>query len=143
LYHPNSRPGRIAQWSVGIQHEIIRNLVVEASYVGNRGVWFYSPLLDVQATNSLAGGRLALFGLDIHSAADRALLTQLIATNGVINPAAAAKGIGRPYAKFPDSQQVGQAIRPIPQWATVNPYLGPNRGSTWYDSLQVQATKRY
>ena len=144
MYHPDSKPGRILQWSVGVQHELLRNLVIEASYVGNRGVWFYAPLVDTMALNSLGGDRLASLGLDINNPSDRALLSQNIATNGVINPLAAAKGIGRPYVGFPDTQTVGQAIRPVPQWGgPVNSYLGPNRGSTWYDSLQFQATKRY
>jgi len=145
MYHPGSRPGRIIQWSIGVQHEVIRNLVVEVSYVGNRGAWFYSPLLDTQGMNSLGGGRLGLYGLDINNPDDRALLGQNIATNGVINPLATAKGIVRPYVGFPDVQTVGQAIRPVPQWGpgSVNSYLGPYRGSTWYDALQLQATKRY
>ncbi len=139
LYHPDSRPGRIMQWSVGMQREVVKNLVIEASYVGNRGVWFYSPLLDTMAMNSLGGGQLARYGFDITNATDRALLGQNIGGNA----AAAQRGIFAPYAGFPGTQQVGQAIRPVPQWNTVNPYLGPNRGNTWYDSLQFQATKRY
>jgi hypothetical protein len=139
MYHPGSRPGRIFQWSVGMQHEVIRNLVIEASYVGNRGAWFYAPLTDTMATNSLAGPQLALFGLDIHNAADRALLGNVV----IGSPTAAARGFYLPYVGMPGTIALGQALKPIPQWNTVNPYLGPYRGNTWYDSLQFQATKRY
>lgn len=139
LYHPDSRPGRIMQWSIGFQREVARNLVVDLSYVGNRSAWFYSPLLDTMAINSLAGGVLGRYGFDIGNANDRSLLLQNIGGNA----AAAARGITAPYAGFPGTQQVGQAMRPVPQWNTVNPYLGPNRGNTWYDSLQLQVTKRY
>ncbi len=38
------RPPRIFQWSVGLQREIMPNLIIEASYVGNRGAWFTSPI---------------------------------------------------------------------------------------------------
>jgi hypothetical protein len=41
-----SRPARILTWSVGLQREIKPNLVAEASYVGNRGVWWTVPELD-------------------------------------------------------------------------------------------------
>jgi hypothetical protein len=138
MYHPGSRPGRIMQWSIGMQHELLPNLVVELSYVGNRGAWFYSPLLDTMAMNSLAGGQLGKYGLDITNAADRTLLTQVIGST-----AAAQRGFFAPYVGFPSTQQVGQALRPVPQWGTVNPYLGPFRGNTWYDSMQFQVTKRY
>src|SRR5215471_1111724 len=33
------RPARQFQWSVGVQREVVRNLLVEATYVGNRGAW--------------------------------------------------------------------------------------------------------
>ena len=43
---PNAgRLPRIFQWSVGFQREVTRDLVVEASYVGNRSAWFVAPLL--------------------------------------------------------------------------------------------------
>lgn len=138
-YHANSRPARITQWSIGLQREVLRNLVIEASYVGNRGAWFYSPLFDTMSINSLGEGQLARYGLDINNAADRALLT-----NTTIGSATAInRGFGLPYEGFPLTQQVRQAIRPVPQWGTVNPYLGPNRGNTYYDALQFQVTKRY
>ena len=34
-----NRPPRINQWSVGIQREITRDFLLEASYVANRAVW--------------------------------------------------------------------------------------------------------
>ena len=41
LLDPNAgRPARLLQWNIGLQREINRNLVVEASYVANRGVWW-------------------------------------------------------------------------------------------------------
>jgi hypothetical protein len=47
------RPPRIFQWSVGLQREVARNLVVEAAYVGNRGVWWTAPVLADQAYNAM------------------------------------------------------------------------------------------
>src|SRR6185369_12407459 len=40
------RPSRILSWSFGLQREIRRDLVVEAAYVGNRGVWWTAPSLQ-------------------------------------------------------------------------------------------------
>ncbi len=48
------------------------------------------------------------------------------------------------YPGFPSSQQLVQALRPVPQWTGgVLPWLGPPLGDTWYDSMQVKVTKRY
>ena len=33
------RPARILAWSIGLQRQLIRDLIVEANYVGNRGAW--------------------------------------------------------------------------------------------------------
>ena len=47
------------------------------------------------------------------------------------------------YGGFPASQQLQQALRPVPQWDGVSPWLGPPIGKNWYDSLQVKMTKRF
>jgi hypothetical protein len=129
------RPGRQYQWSVGVQREIFKDLAIEVSYVGNRGIWWQAPgLLNY---NAIPYSRLSAYGLDIvNNAADRALLTSTLSST-----AAAQKGIKAPYAGFPTGQTVFQALRPFPQFTTVNAAYNP-MGKTWYDSLQVKATKR-
>jgi hypothetical protein len=136
LMDPNSgRPPRQIQWSIGLQREITTNLVVEANYVGNRGVWWQAPgLLNL---NAITPDRLKAFGLDINSQADRTLLT-----SRMDNAAVVARGFKVPYAGFPTTQLLAQALRPYPQFTTIPVYWDP-LGKSWYDSLQTKVTKRF
>jgi hypothetical protein len=132
---PNSgRPARIMQWSVGVQRELTKDLVVEASYVGNRGVWW--PADSLKDINALTPERMALFGLSATNPADIALLT-----SPITSAAAVARGLARPYATFPANTTVAQAIRPYPQFGTIPSVWAP-LGKTWYDSMQLKATQR-
>ena len=129
------RPARQWQWSIGVQREIFENLVVEASYVGNRGVWWNSPgLIDV---NALTPERIRSVGLDLNNAADRTLLTSRLDSANAAN-----RGFRAPYAGYPLSNTVAQSLRPFPQFASITSLWSP-LGKTWYDSLQVKATKRF
>jgi hypothetical protein len=135
----SARPPRILTWSAGIQRELNRNLVLEASFVGNRGAWFTAPGLDVPNFNALNSTDLPGLGLNINNATQRSLLTLPISNVSVIQA-----GFGNPaYAGFPTSQTLAQSLRPRPQFTYLNPFLGPPLGDTWYDSLQVKMTKRY
>ena len=130
------RPPRQYQWSIGLQRELLRNLAVEATYVGNRGVWWDAPgLIDV---NALTPDRLKLFGLDINNAADRTLLA------APVNSATAAqRGFNKPpYSGFPMGSTVAQSLRPFPQFTSIT-YMWSPLGKTWYDSLQLKATQRF
>ncbi|HEY2015659.1 MAG TPA: hypothetical protein VGH38_19280, partial [Bryobacteraceae bacterium] len=138
------------QWSVGLQREIIPNLVMEAAYVGNRGAWFTSPILDPQAENGLTPAGLlaqrkygATTGLDVNDPAQLALLTSPISSPSVIAKFPALANPNNVYPGFPSYEPLNQALRPVPQWVGVPPFLGPPNGDTWYDSLQVKLTKRY
>ena len=102
------RPPRIAQWSIGLQREVMRDLVVEGSYVGNRGVWFQAN--GLVALNALSEERIKSFGLDIHNAADRSLLTSRLDS-----PLAASRGFNKaPYTGYPMSTTVAQTLRSVP-----------------------------
>src|SRR5450756_2275484 len=57
------RGARIWQWSIGLQRELSKNLVVEASYVGNRGVWWAAQTLSPWASNGIPFSTLAAYGL--------------------------------------------------------------------------------
>jgi hypothetical protein len=144
------RPPRIFNWSIGLQREIIHNLLIEASYVGNRGAWFTAPDLDPEAENGLTpAGLLAnrsygnTTGLNVNNPAQLALLTEPISSPAVIAAYPALANPNNVYQGFPSYEPLNQALRPRPQWIGVPPFLGPPLGNTWYDSLQVKLTKRY
>ncbi|MCU1326887.1 MAG: hypothetical protein JWN34_2257, partial [Bryobacterales bacterium] len=130
------RPPRINMWSLGIQREVVRNLVVEAAYVGNRGGWLNGPALA--QPNAISTERLTSFGLSLANAADRTLLTSRIDS-----PAVTARGFKLPYDSFPASATLAQALRPYPQFNSTLVARNASLGNSWYDSLQAKVTKRY
>jgi Carboxypeptidase regulatory-like domain/TonB dependent receptor len=132
---PNAgRPARMNQWNISLQREIGKDLVVEAAYVGNRGAWLESDsLINLNANTAQ---RLGAFGLDVNNAADRALLTSPLSSAQV-----QAAGFKAPYAGFPLSATLAQALRPYPQFGSIG-VQGAALGNTWYDSLQMKLTKR-
>lgn len=129
------RPARQLQWSMGVQREVMRDLVVEATYVGNRGVWWNSGGLI--CPNCLTPQQLAKSGLDLNNASDRTLLASPISAAN-----AAARGFVSPYAGFPQTATVAQTLRPFPQYGNLANWHWVPIGDTWYESLQLKATKR-
>jgi hypothetical protein len=132
------RPARIFQWSIGLQRELSRDLVVEATYLGNRGNWWAAQTLSTTAANAIPIDRLTANGLSLDRAEDRALLL-----SPVNSPLAASRGFGNaPYPSFPTGLTVAQALRPMPEYTTVVNTWNP-LGNTWYDALQAKVTKRF
>jgi len=129
------RPARLLQWSIGVQRELAKNIVVEANYVGNRGVWWQCN--GCVSDNGITGAYAAAHGIDINNPSDVSLLSAPITS-----PQAVARGFVKPYAAFPNSATVLQAIRPFPEYTSMLRLWAP-LGNNWYDSLQAQATKRF
>jgi Carboxypeptidase regulatory-like domain len=131
-------PARIWQWSAGLQRAINGNLLVEAAYVGNRGVWWAAQTLSPWASDAVPFSTLTAAGLNLNSAADRAILA-----SPVNSALAIQSGFGGlPYSGFPTGLTVAQALRPLPQFTGVVQTWNP-LGNTWYDSLQAKMTKRF
>ncbi|HTG89795.1 MAG TPA: carboxypeptidase regulatory-like domain-containing protein [Vicinamibacterales bacterium] len=127
---------KLNQWSVSVQRELTRDLVVDVAYVGNRGDGFTAN--NMVNLNAISIDRLKTFGLDINNAADRTLLNSRIDS-----PLAAQRGFNKlPYPSYSGANTVAQSLRPFPQFGTINA-LGVPLGASKYDSLQVKATKRY
>jgi len=141
---PNAgRLPRIFQWSVGFQREVTRDLVVDASYVGNRSAWFVAPLLSPLNYNALTPeGLKSRYGLDVTNTTDANLLNTPISSPLVIARFPTLANPNSVYPGFPAAQPLKQALRDYPQWNGIPPFLGPPNGNTWYDSLQLKATKR-
>jgi len=128
-------PSKSYQWSVGVQREIVRNLVVDAAYVGNRGVWL--PSTGAVNYNANTPQALLADGLDITTAAARAILAAQIGS-----VAAGPFQNKLPYAGFPLTQTVAQSLRPFPQFSNAPAALWAPLGDNWYDSLQLRVVKR-
>ncbi|HEV3333687.1 MAG TPA: TonB-dependent receptor [Bryobacteraceae bacterium] len=141
---PNTgRLPRTFQWSIGFQRELTSNLVVDASYVGNRGAYWASPLLAGLNYNALTPQMLKADGLDITNRADTTLLNSQINSPAVIARFPYLANPNNVYPGFPSTQTLLNALRPYPQWNGIPPFLGPPDGNTWYDSLQIKMTKRF
>jgi hypothetical protein len=149
---PNAgRPARQNQWSIGLQRELSSNVVIEASYVGNRGVWWPTTLagsgVNLGLLEQISPARFAAYGLDPYrNAADNQLLSSPINSTAVVNRLGY---IPVPYQGFPLTGTLLNALRPFPQYSTAgvgNVALALSdvpTGKTWYDSLQAKLTKRY
>ena len=130
-----ARPARQNQWSIGVQREITRDFVMEASYVGNRGVWWPGALSDF---NRVSPAAYAAVGLDpYHNPADNLLLSSQLSTTAV-----KALNVPLPYDGYSTANTLNNALKPFPQFSNLTGNTTTPTGKTWYDSLQIKATKR-
>lgn len=130
------RPPRLFNWNISVQRELTKDLLVEAAYVGSRGAWWRAD--GLQNYNNMTPEYLqSKYGLDVHNAADRSLLTSRIDS-----ATAAARGFKKPYASFPSGSTVAQSLRPYPMYLNAQSLWAPV-GKNWYDSLQAKFTKRF
>jgi len=150
-----NRPPRVNQWSVGVQREITRDFVMEASYIGNRAVWipggpsaFLSQISPAEYAQyglfPYPGTGPAGYNFSIPGNAcqpgndcDRALL-QMPITSAAVR---AKLGNALPYTGFTGTT-LQSALYPFPQFGALAP-TGSATGDTKYDSLQIKATKRF
>jgi hypothetical protein len=131
------RPPRQIMWSIAIQREITPNLSVDVSYVGNRGAW-WNANGAITDPNRVTPETLAEHNFDLSNFDDRALLltplSSVIGTQDAID-----HNLSMPYAGFGGA--VNQSLRPFPHVGNIFMLWAP-LGRTWYDSLQVNVTKR-
>src|SRR5882724_7391256 len=73
------RPAKQVQWSIGLQREIFKDLLIEAAYVGNVGAWW--PSTTLVSYNALTPQLLSARGLNVTNAADRTLLSSQIGSS--------------------------------------------------------------
>ena len=135
-FDPNGgRPPRVSEWSLGVQRQVSRDLMVEANWVGNRGAW--ETASSATALNYITPQILSAHGLSQSSSN----LTSLL-TSPTSSAQAAAAGIGAPYAGFPTSSPVMQAIRRYPMYSSNLTAQWAPIADSWYESLQAKVTKR-
>jgi hypothetical protein len=141
LLDPNAgRPARLLQWNIGLQRELNRNLVVEASYVGNRGAWWTAS--GLATLNALSQDTLKAYGFTDFHQCDRCCLGEW----GYREPDRRKGQSGRPrHHRFPirtspSTQTVRQSpLGAYPQYsAPLELSPGASLGTPVHDSFQLE-----
>jgi len=126
------RPPRTSQYNVALQRQVIGGLTLEAAYVGNRGVWLDATMYPI---NSVTPAILAAHGLSLSNPANLTLLTSQIGSAAV-----KAAGFTVPFASYPTTTTLTNALRPFPQFGSLT--ATSPVGNSWYDSLQTKLNAR-
>ncbi len=130
------RPPRQFQWSIGIQREITNNLSLDISYVANRGAWWNSNGA-INDPNRVRPETLAAHNINLSNAAHRQLMLTPLSSVSAADMATFKLSV--PFAGF--AGDVAQSLRPFPHAGNIFQLWSP-LGRTWYDSMQVNLTKR-
>ena len=88
-------------------------MTLEAAYVGNRGAWLQGIMYPY---NSVTPAILAAHGLSLSRPADLTLLNSQIGSAAV-----KAAGYSLPFANFPPTTSLTNALRPFPQYGSITP----------------------
>ena len=114
-----NRPGYTQNYNITIQYQLPAETVVEAAYIGNKGtrMWGGSAFAEMNA-----------------------LPAKLLSLGDVLNDPVSQHPEYIPYAGFPTSNSVAQALRPYPQYYGVQERFPYNTNSN-YNSLQITVTR--
>jgi hypothetical protein len=163
VYVPDAnenRPPRVNQFSLSLQREISNNFIVEAAYIGNRGVW--EPNGPLGYLSQISPAKYAKYGLYPYPGTGpagynfsipgnsclpgndcaRALLSLPLTNPAVVSELASAgypNGI-TPYPGFAGTTLLS-ALYPFPQYGNLAISDSPT-GNSIYNSLQLKVTKR-
>jgi hypothetical protein len=121
------RPGMVSEWSLQVQQELARDLILTVGYLGNHAQDLRS---GVQNINNIPVSDIAL--------GDQ--LTQPVLSN--------TAGVAAPFAGFTTlwgpGVQVQQALRPFPQYGFIaTDCCLQNVGMSSYEALLVSLTRRF
>ncbi len=129
-------------WTFSIQRQLSGNTVLEVDYNGVVGEHLQSGIVNInQVPMSVVNQLIAKYGP-----------SQAISllNSSITSPAAVAAGIPVPYPNFTNSavqrsQSVAQALRPFPQYLTVDTSQsgGDKSGHSNYNAAVVKLNRRY
>ncbi|MCW5980765.1 MAG: TonB-dependent receptor [Bryobacteraceae bacterium] len=114
-----NRPGYVQNWNLTIQYQLPQDTVLEVAYVGNKGTRLWGSFVFGEM-NGLPATLLSRGDTLIDQVGDHPEF--------------------KPYADFPDDATVAQAMRPFPQYYSVQEAFPYNSNSN-YHAFQTTVTK--
>ncbi len=115
------RPPMIQNWTIEIQRELAKDLILDVAYVGTHGTHLHS---NYDAVNSLNPTYFSL--------------------GKTLSEQAGTAGVTLPYASFPTNLIVAQALVPFPQYFGFNTDGQlENLGQSTFNALEASLTRRF
>jgi hypothetical protein len=129
-------------WTFSIQRELFKNTILEADYNGVVGNHLQSGIVNVnQVPMSVVNALIAKYG---------ATQAVNLLNSSITSATAVAAGIPIPYPNFTNStvqrsQSVAQALRPYPQYLTVDTSQsgGDKSGHSTYNAAVIKLNRRF
>jgi len=132
------RPGMVQNWSLEIQHELAKDLILDVGYIGMHSTRLHSNLLLPDSVNPAffnLGTDLGLRVTDPKAQAD-------LATLGISVPSWFSP-LWNPSNDPNGADTLGQLLRPHPQYASIDSSTLENVGQSTFNALQVKAERRF
>jgi hypothetical protein len=115
-----NRPGYVGNWNLTVQYLLPKQTVLDVAYLGNKGTRMWGGVYNFSELDGLP--------------------TSLLSMGDVLNAPVSQYPQYIPYAGFPTTNKVAQALRPYPQYYGVEEAFPYNQDSN-YDSMQITVTR--
>jgi hypothetical protein len=133
-FHVDRTSGRapmFVDWQFSVEHSLTSTTLLRGTYHGNIG---NKLLAREQTPNQLDPKYIPIYG---------SLLNQQL-RNVITNPALSANGFKLPYAGYPMTRTLSQALRPFPQYDNIDTSGGSNNdGHSTYHALELSMEERF
>jgi hypothetical protein len=127
------RPGRVQNWSLEVQHQLLPDLILSVGYIGTHATRLHSNLAQINSLNPKYYSLGTALNDSVTSAAGQATLASL----GVTVPSWFVPLYG-------SGGQVGQLLRPFPQYRNISSSCClENLGQSTYNALQAKLERRF
>lgn len=126
------RPGMVQNWSLEVQHQLATDLILSVGYVGMHSTRLHSNLLQVNSINPSFYSLGNDLNDDVTSPQGQAVLANL----GLTVPSWFVPLYGA-------NATVGQLLRPLPQYLSIDSSPLENVGQSTYHALQAKLERRF
>lgn len=128
------KPGMVQNWSFEMQHELAKDLLLSIGYVGMRSTRLHSNLAQLNTLNPEFYG----LGNDLFLNVNDPQAQNDLAALGVTVPSWFV-----PLWSPSGEDTLGQLLRPLPQYRTVDNSPLENSGQASYNALQAKVERRF
>lgn len=129
------RPAMVQNWSLEVQHQLARDLILSVGYVGNHATHLKSNLVQINSINP----KFYFLGKDLNLSVNDPKAKADLASLGITVPA-----WFEPLYGSSGNDLLGQLVRPFPQYQDVNTSCClENAGQATFNALEAKLERRF